>query len=165
MTRIKVRYSFLVFNALLFLMRDGNLIAAFYISCIAHEFGHILALKLTGGELRSVELGCSGIKMTASPCKNIREGIAVLMCGPAVNLLIFAVFRILGIRGYICAFNLAEGIFNLLPFRFLDGGAALELLAEGSVHEIFIRRIITAVRIVAAAILTVLICEFFVNFF
>ncbi len=147
MTKIKIRYSFLVFNALLFLLRDGDLTAAFYISCIAHELGHIMALKLTGGELRSVELGCFGIKMTASPCKNIKNGIAVLMCGPAVNLLIFAFLWLFGIRGYLCAFNLAEGIFNLLPFSFLDGGAALELLAEGSVHERLIRQIIIFARI------------------
>lgn len=157
MSKIKIRYSFLVFNALLFLLRDGNLIAAFYISCIAHETGHILALKLTGGELRSVELGCFGIKMTASPCKNIKEGIAVLMCGPAVNLLIFAVLWYFGIREYLCVFNLAEGVFNLLPFSFLDGGAALVLLAEGSVHERIIRRIIMAVRIITVLILAALI--------
>lgn len=155
MTKIKIRYSFLIFNALLFLLRDGNLITAFYISCIAHETGHIMALKLTGGELRSVEFACFGIKMTASPCKNIKEGIAVLMCGPAVNLLIFAVFWHFGLRGYLCTFNLAEGIFNLLPFSFLDGGAALELLAEGSVHERLIRSIVMFVQIIVISGLAV----------
>ncbi len=159
MTKIKIRYSFLVFNALLFLLRDGRLISAFYISCIVHEIGHILALKLLGGELRSVELSCFGIKMTASPCRNIKEGIAVLMCGPAVNLLIFAILRIFGINGYICAFNLAEGIFNLLPFSFLDGGATIELLAEGSVHERAIRLVMTFVKILFI-ILIIILCEY-----
>lgn len=150
MTKIKIKFSFLVFNALLFLLRDSELISAFYIACILHELGHIIALKLTGGELKSIELSCFGIKMTASPCSSLKNGILVLLSGPAVNLLLYIILRVLEIGGFLATFNLAEGLFNLLPYSMLDGGAVMNLIAEGSVYESQLRIIYLIIRILTA---------------
>ncbi len=159
MTKIKIKFSFLVFNALIFLLRDSEIICAFYIACISHELGHITAIKLTGGELKCIELSCFGIKITASPYSSLKNGIFVLLSGPAVNLLLYIIFKMLQIDAPFTMFNLAEGLFNLLPYSMLDGGAVMNLIAEGSIYEkqlniiYFIIRIITAVVIVALLIL------------
>ncbi|MDE5854978.1 MAG: hypothetical protein K2H19_07965 [Ruminococcus sp.] len=156
MTKIKIKFSFLVFNALLFLLRDSELISAFYIACISHELGHVIALKLTSGELKSIELSCFGIKMTASPCSSLKSGIFVLLSGPAVNLLLYIIFRVFKIGGFLSSFNLAEGLFNLLPYSMLDGGAVVNLIAEGSIYESQLRIVYFIIRILTALIIATL---------
>lgn len=148
--KIRVGFSFLLFNALLFIFRDSRLIFGFYAACAVHELGHIAAIRLTGGEVRGIELSCFGIRITASPSAKVSTGVFVLLSGPAVNLLLYAVLTIAGLNGYTSGFCLAEGIFNLLPFSFLDGGAALDLLAEGHEYECALKRGIIILRVVAA---------------
>ena len=161
MRRIRIRFSFLCFNALLFCLCDGKMIASFYAVCLLHELGHIAALRLTGGELRSVELSCFGIRMTAAPAANVKRGAAVLLSGPAANLLLYAVLMLTGKCPETASLSLAAGLFNLLPLSSLDGGALLDMLAEGSVRERQIQLCMKAVRIAAAGVLIALIAAEF----
>ena len=161
MRRIRIRFSFLCFNALLFCLCDGKMIASFYAVCLLHELGHIAALRLTGGELRSVELSCFGIRMTAAPAANVKRGAAVLLSGPAANLLLYAVLMLTGKCPETASLSLAAGVFNLLPLSSLDGGALLDMLAEGSVQERQIQLCMKAVRIAAAGVLIALIAAEF----
>ena len=144
--KIRVGFSFLVFNALLFMFRDSRLIAGFYIACIVHELGHIAVIRLTGGRVRGMELSCFGIGITASPSHDIRTGVMVLLGGPLADLLLYAVLKACGMTGWTSMFCLAEGLFNLLPFSSLDGGAVLELLISGSPHEYILNKIIFCLR-------------------
>lgn len=146
MNKVRIRFSFLLFNALLFSFRDGVMILSFYAVCLLHELGHIAALRLTGGELRSVEFSCFGIKMTAAPAANIGRGIIVLLSGPAVNLLLYAALRLADMGGETALLSLCAGLFNLLPYSFLDGGAVLDLLAEGAACERQLRTFIAILR-------------------
>lgn len=156
MKKIRISFSFLLFNAFLFMFRDMRLIAEFYGVCLLHELGHIAALRFTGGELRRVELSWYGIKMTAAPAANTKRGIIVLMSGPAVNILLYAVLHAAGSDGSFALINLAEGLFNLLPYSFLDGGAALEMLAQGAVNERLISRLLLLLRAAVTAGLALL---------
>lgn len=162
MTKIRVKFSFLLFNALLFMFRDTRLISAFYIACISHEIGHIAALKLTGGELKSIELSSSGIKMSASPCCSVRDGIFVLLSGPAVNLILYAVLTLCGVGGLLPMFNLAEGLFNLLPYSMLDGGAVLNLIAEGSVYESRLQSVFRVIKLIVFAIILLIMLNMYI---
>lgn len=148
--KIRIGFSFLLFNALLFIFRDSRLIFGFYAACIAHELGHIAAIRLTGGEVRVIELSCFGIRITASPSARVSAGVFVLLSGPAVNLLLYAALTLAGLNGYTSGFCLAEGIFNLLPFSFLDGGAVLDLLTDGHEYEQMLKHGIIILRVVAA---------------
>ncbi|MCM1133769.1 MAG: M50 family metallopeptidase [Ruminococcus flavefaciens] len=155
MIKIRVKFSFLLFNALLFMFRDTEIISAFYIACILHEAGHITALKLLGGELKSIVLSWSGIKMSASPCSSLKEGIFVLLSGPAVNIVLYIVLTACGIKGFLPLFNLAEGLFNLLPYSMLDGGAVLNLIAEGSVYESQLNKFWFILRLIVSTIIAI----------
>lgn len=146
MNKVRIRFSFLLFNALLFSFRDGEMILSFYAVCLLHELGHIAALRLTGGELRRVELSCFGIRMTAAPAASLGRGVIVLLSGPAVNLLLYGALRLADIGDETALLSLWAGIFNLLPYSFLDGGAVLDLLAEGAVHERQLRIFIAVLR-------------------
>ncbi len=135
MPKIKVNFSFLLFNALIFIFRDSSLIMGFYGACILHEAGHIAAVYFTGGCVKSIEFSWTGIKMTASASETARAAILVQLCGPLANIAAFLLLTAWGKGGYFAVFCLVEGIVNLLPYKFLDGGAILEIVAYSSAKQ------------------------------
>ncbi len=155
MPKIRVEFSFLLFNALIFIFRDSLLILGFYGACIIHELGHIIAVYLTGGEILSIQFSWTGIKMTASTPKTNKSAIFVQLCGPLANLLAFLLLIACGKTGYFAIFCLAEGFLNLLPYKFLDGGTILELLAEISPNEKKCRIFNSFLRIIVFLIFTI----------
>ena len=144
---LRVHFSFLLFNALFFLFlpeRAGD----FYISCILHELGHILTAAALGQRLLSVDMRGTGIlmipeKKAAAP---FSHGLAVLLSGPAVNLLLWA-----AASGELAGTSLALGLYNLLPYSQLDGGAVLELLISGTSGERTARRVLLGAKLVLSA--------------
>ncbi|MDE5765361.1 MAG: M50 family metallopeptidase [Ruminococcus sp.] len=153
MPEIKIKFSFIVFNALIFLLRESGMVLGFYIACILHEIGHAVAVSAFGGKISRIELSCFGIKITASQPKNLISGIIILLGGPAVNLLTYFLLKISGVHNYLAVYSLAEGIFNLLPYSFLDGGAVLELIAEGNPHEKILHKFYFILKIAVTAII------------
>lgn len=135
MPKIKVKFSFLLFNALIFIFRESSLIIGFYAACILHEAGHIAAVYFTGGCVKSIEFSWTGIKMTASASSSAKSAILVQLCGPLANLAAFFLLAAFERNGYFAVFCLAEGILNLLPYKFLDGGAILDILANLSIEQ------------------------------
>ncbi len=133
--RIRLGFTFLLFNALLFIFRSGGIILSFYAACLIHELGHIAAIRLTGGCVREISLSFLGIKISADPAATRAKGILVLLCGPAANLISGWICLKLGIFGFFARFSIAEGIFNLLPLSCLDGGAVLDIILQGRRHE------------------------------
>lgn len=132
---IRIGFTFLLFNALLFLFRSAGLIVGFYSACIVHELGHVAAIRLTGGCVRQISLSFLGIKISADPASTRAKALIVLLSGPAANLITGGICLHLGIFGFFAHFSIAEGIFNLLPFSALDGGAALDILTQGTRFE------------------------------
>lgn len=153
MPEIKIKFSFIAFNALIFLLREPEMIFGFYAACMLHELGHAIAIFASGGAINRIELSCFGIKITADQPKSPVSGIIILLSGPAVNLLTYFLLEISGADGYLSIYSLAEGLFNLLPYSFLDGGAVLELIAEGSPHERILHRFYFILKVAAAVIM------------
>ena len=116
MPKINLQFSFLRFNALMFMFRESRLILGFYAACLIHEAGHIIAVHLTGGNVQRIDFSWTGIKMTASPPSSLKAGILVQLSGPAANLLTFLILILAGNTGYLAIFSLAEGLFTLLPY-------------------------------------------------
>lgn len=156
MPKIKVNFSFLLFNSLVFMFRESRMIWGFYAACIIHEAGHIIAVRAFGGEVVGINFSWFGIKMTATPPASKFSGIIILLSGPAANLFTYVLLILRGNIGYFAIFSLAEGLFNLLPYSFLDGGAALELFAEGMENERLFRNIFVMVRIIVPVIIIIM---------
>ena len=147
---LRVEFSFLVFNALVFLFRDSTLVLAFYTTCALHEFGHILALGLTGGRLSSVSFGAAGIRMytVRTGAEPVTSSLFVLLAGPAANMLVFTAMKLAGCGGIFPALNLLAAAYNMLPFRSLDGGAVIALFTVGTPHERTAELVLKVIRLI-----------------
>lgn len=134
---MRVQFSFFVFNALIFLFRDERLISAFYTVCALHEAGHLFALALCGGKVKTVELSGFGIHITAQKGGRVptQGSLFVLLAGPAANIAVYFFMLITGCRGDFRMLNLAAAVYNMLPYNSLDGGAVIKLFIAGTVYE------------------------------
>ena len=149
-TRVSIGFSFLLFNAIIFLFSSESLLMQFYAACALHEMGHILAACLVGVRIKSVVFSGGGIRMLTDRASVVtnRENVLMLLSGPAVNLFLAAALSIHGAVGDFAMLNLAAGLYNLLPFRQLDGGALVDIFITGTVHEREWRGVLLAVRII-----------------
>ncbi|WP_297960144.1 hypothetical protein [uncultured Ruminococcus sp.] len=152
-TAVRIDFSFLVFNAMVFLVRDGRSVLSFYTVCALHEAGHLAVLTLTGGSAASVCFTAAGIRIDtrktgASP---VLHDMAVLLAGPAVNAAVYAAMGIMGRGGEFAALNLMAAVYNMLPYRSLDGGALIALLTAGSSAEQAADLILAAVKLLMTA--------------
>ena len=157
MKRIHIGFSFLLFNAFLFMFCDGIMILSFYFVCLIHEMGHLVALKATGGELRRIELSFFGIRMVAAPASDLRCGAIVLLSGPAMNFITYMMLKVLDVGVRTAELSLAACLFNLMPFSSLDGGALLEMYASGRPYERRANQILTLLRAGTVAVIMAII--------
>jgi len=93
---------------------------------LIHEAGHIIAVILLGGTLRSVRIRVGGIVMKTGEMGYSRSLLCILagpICG-AIPLVFIRRFPVLGMFSGILT------VYNLLPFWPLDGGRILCLIAH-----------------------------------
>lgn len=148
--KFQVEFSFLVFAAMLFLIKDGDVIRKFLAVCLIHELGHAVVLILTGGHLAEIIFSGMGIKMIPEKSLiSIKRETAILLAGPLVNLGIF----FLDASNIFCIMNLFASLFNLLPYSFLDGGSILNLIFGIKLHGNLVMTIIRAIPVLLSAVL------------
>jgi stage IV sporulation protein FB len=127
------RPGFLIVLAVLCLMDMGGLLPAAVVAVAVHELGHVLALKLSGGQIASIRLEWAGLSLVYSGRLSYGEEIASAALGPCASFLLALVASCAGrITGWDWAYLLAGvsfvfGAFNLLPALPLDGGRLLLL--------------------------------------
>jgi Zn-dependent protease len=131
---IVFRFTFFAVAAIFLLFRDNEIALMGIAASLIHEFGHIFVMKLLGVRLNSVEFYLLGIKISKSKSQIIpyNRELLVLIAGVAVNLVLSAIL-LLSRNPHLTSFgivNAAIGVFNLLPFKILDGGQIKELLIE-----------------------------------
>lgn len=83
-------------------------------------------------------------KNAASP---VKQELFMLLSGPAFNLLIFAFCTSSNLFPVFRIINLSLAIYNLLPYKQLDGGAAIALFTLGSSCERTAEKILTAIKL------------------
>lgn len=152
-TTYSINFSFLVFNALIFLLRENDIVMNFYAVCIIHELGHLFAIAVTGGKVKSVVFSGTGVIIT--PEKNSHHELFIMLAGAGANLIAFVVMYISGIGGMFRLLNICTAVYNLLPYRQLDGGTALCMLTDGTPNERTINNIFTVIKILFSVILFV----------
>ena len=122
-------FSFPAMLAILFLQSDADLLKQAFLVCLIHELGHGLVMCLTESGIREIRFYASGIRMKTNACL-LSDGkmLAVYFSGPLMNLICAVLLR--NISPVTAVLHLGMGIFNLLPYRILDGGAILETFFE-----------------------------------
>lgn len=118
MVRIEADWGFWLVLALMLLLFPLKFLAGVLIAALVHECGHLLAIRLTGGQVLSIRLRAGGAEIEMAPMNPGKEALCAL-AGPVMGALtIFAWnwFPELAVAG------LVQTVFNLIPVYPLDGG-------------------------------------------
>jgi len=98
-----------------------------------HEIGHILAIIKYGKKISEIKINAFSIDIEQNYSFNMsnKKELVILLCGPLINLIFFAIFALfykilnLNILKIFSIQNLIIGILNLMPIYSLDGGQIL----------------------------------------
>ncbi|MGI6264459.1 MAG: site-2 protease family protein [Acutalibacteraceae bacterium] len=115
-------------SLLTLMLLDGGQTALWSLAAsLMHESGHVIALLWLEKKPVGVTLGAFGMRIRRldTAAFSYRRQTAVLLAGPAVNLICAALLALGGKTGVACAVHAAIGLFNLLPVEPLDGGQIL----------------------------------------
>ncbi len=148
----------------LLLVASLRVLFLFGIACLVHELGHLLVLRLLGGELERLSL--TGMGAVIEPRRyrmfSYWEECLLAMAGPLASfLLAFFAFAWVSKSGsdtaaLLSLLSLALGVFNLLPAGPLDGGWLLRSLLMHHMEPDTGERIGTVVTRILAVILLLL---------
>lgn len=122
--RVSFTFGFFFVIALTTL-RDNTIGTMSLLFCIAHELGHLAAMRVFGIKLHALRFYGAGIKITSDSMDALSKPASALiyLAGPLTNLLLASLFH-----GDIRALNLSLAVFNLLPISYFDGGKLLSLI-------------------------------------
>lgn len=152
--RIRMDFGFPAVLALLFLMEDGEFLCQTLAVCLLHECGHGMAMVLSGAGLSEIRFQAAGMQLcTRHRLLPMHQELAVLLGGPLINLLMAGVLCLTVGKTLPMWMHLGMGLFNLLPYRMLDGGAAIQCILEG---KDYILRLLPIFNILLTAGLTAL---------
>lgn len=121
---------------------------AILLAAAIHELGHILAIRILGGELTGIRVGSGGACIEASLDSTYKAAVCTL-AGPAANLALVLLFRWLP-RTAICA--MIQFLYNMLPIYPLDGGRLLQM----TVRDETIQHCVESVAVLVLALLGIL---------
>lgn len=124
-TEISIDYYFVAILTLMLVVFKKNSISMCFISCLMHEAGHLIAIKLCGARTRRLSLGYFGMKIDYnSGIISNRSEIFIAFAGPVVNLIFAVIFGLFNFDEAM-RINLGLALFNILPVEMLDGGRIL----------------------------------------
>lgn len=156
--KISFEFGFFAVAAVFCLLDAPELAITAVCACIIHEIGHILAAVVADVKIKCVVFWTGGVRMISDSClKSVSSEIFVLFAGPVFNFAAALFFYLIG-ADWAFSVNLILGLFNLLPFSNLDGGAVIRKILER--FDLNGSLIMKAVAIISA----VLIISFFYLF-
>ncbi len=123
--KIEITPAFLAFLCAYYYFDPAKTFVPFLFSIVAHELGHLLALRLLGIKVHKLSLSATGAKIKTVPLP-YRHEILVAMAGPLVNFALLFLF--LHREPVTALVNFCLLCYNLLPFYPLDGGRILRAL-------------------------------------
>lgn len=150
-TTLRVGVPFFALTALILTLDRGPVTLSCMLASALHEGGHLIPLFLWKHAPRRISLGVFGISiLQRTDTLSYAKQSAVLLAGPAVNLLMAALLAATGGSAAALTAHLVMGCFNLLPVEALDGGQCLYCLLASRYGESAARR---TVRGISAAFL------------
>lgn len=131
--KIKLSFSFFAVLAVLFFIGDNFSVITALLCCFIHEFGHMIMMYKFSVPINEVTLYGGGIKLKIEQNRlySKKSEIYVLLAGAGINIMCFFIFK--GILTQFAYTSLILGLFNLLPYKYFDGGRVLKLIFEDSV--------------------------------
>ncbi len=132
-TKITISFTFFALIIILISLNRTEFLYTSIIFAIAHEIGHLLALKIFNVSIKEFEISLFGgnIKVLNSNKIKYWQTAIISLSGPLLNIFFFILFYILNIffenklTYEIVVINLVLALFNLLPFYNFDGGKIL----------------------------------------
>ena len=164
-TEVYISFLFMAVITIMLATDRTGLILPSLFAIIMHEAGHLFAMWLLECAPKQVRLIPASVQITSSFSRKYRNDVAVAVCGPLVNLVLFLVlyFNYLAFKNELvlnyALLNLIIFIFNSLPVYGLDGGTVLYsiLAKKTSLNKAELTvKIITAAVAVALLILAVI---------
>ena len=128
--RFRISAGAMLLFALAYYFDSSGLFSAVVPAALAHELGHIAALRLCARRLTRIEISLTGVAMDYAPqIEGVRAAVCILS-GPGSGLLYALAAHSVGgafwqMSG---AASLLLSAFNLLPVLPLDGGRIVALL-------------------------------------
>lgn len=141
--------------------QETALLPALLLPIAVHEAGHLLALRLMGFRLRSVQLEARGLCIRYAGLGGwLQEAIAALS-GPLAGLVygLLILFLPVSCAAWLeisASVSLLLTAFNLLPILPLDGGRVLYALCMRSLSEEEANRLVRGLSVAALAVLLLL---------
>ena len=161
-TEIYVSFLFAAVISLMLLTDRTGLSLPALFAVFMHEMGHLFCMWVTDCAPKSVRLIPASVQIRTGIGSSYKRDIAVAICGPAVNFLLFAIlyFNYLAYSNetvlYYALLNLIIGLFNMLPVKGLDGGTILYSLLVKKLEmnrAILIMRLITLILAVVVLVI------------
>lgn len=127
----RLDFSFFLLWAVIYLLGRESLVLPTFIACLVHEMGHIIIMNLSKRRIKSIEFRGTGIRIIPIYDRMLSIGwdIAIMSAGCICNFILSGViiaFHIVSLYDLACV-SFSLGLFNLLPFKSLDGGCIIEL--------------------------------------
>lgn len=127
--RIKIRFSFLLYVGSIALFASPWAAAAAVTALVVHEMSHLIAIKLMGEHVHTLELTPFGGVMTyaSSPQKGLK-GLMVAFAGPLSNYIVLLILPEIScfvpqeFSKQLALSNAAMMLVNFIPAFPLDGG-------------------------------------------
>lgn len=128
--KISFEFGFFAVAAVFCLLDAPELALTAVCACVIHEIGHCAAAVISDIRIEHIVFWAGGVKMISAPSlKPTYSEVFVLFAGPFFNFSAALFFYITG-ADWAFSVNLILGLFNLLPFSNLDGGAVLRKILE-----------------------------------
>lgn len=150
---------------IIFCMVDNSIYPVFvYASALAHELGHIIALKVYKVPIEQLKFEAFGVCLDVAPENMYSYSVEfwVSLWGPLVNgiiaLLALLLYRIIKIESvpFIVTANLGLMIVNLFPIASADGGRLLKCLLLEKMEYTKAMFVCTAISNIALIIVVLL---------
>ncbi len=149
--KISFEFGFFAVAAVFCLLDAPELALTALCACVIHEIGHCAAAVISDIKVEQLVFWAGGVRMISSSLlKPTYSEIFVLFAGPFFNFGAALFFYITG-ADWAFSVNLILGLFNLLPFSNLDGGAVLRKILEH--YELNSSLIMRAIAIISAAVI------------
>ncbi len=111
--------------ALLYYLLGFEMLAALMIAALAHELGHLSALRISGIRLNRIRLGVTGAHIEAGNAdRPYLQSAFTALAGPLAGIVLYLL--LLPVSRSYASVSLLLSLLNLLPISGLDGGYALK---------------------------------------